>query len=979
MSGKRTWSGRQSGCGQVDELDELSDDFEADARREHQDYQREVEGEQAAREKAQKANRRYVKARSKGARASQKEEQANFDKLRDRLGLQAYEAKIIQQASLETLRSRKQRYEDELEEQGGPAERDAPTQSKWAGPLTRPSRTSAAHRKGVESDSEEDLIPLSMPRKHCPVAVPVHLASGQRAPAQLRQDEGTASSSDEELISLSMPAGRQSRLPPPSGLVGTLQASTTGTPLRDDSDTALPDISAALVAPAPTSRPDFPLSLVQSSVGPLQLGEEVKVPATINRFLRDYQRDGVRFMYKNYKQGRGGILGDDMGLGKTIQVIAFLSAIMDKQGLASSDAQRRINAVRAGRLSAHGQRADELWPTCLIICPASVMTNWQNELDTWGYFEHATMDADSLKDFARGRLDILITSHQTGKLWIDSINQQHWSVVFVDECHTLKNPASNLTLALNSIPCTCRFGLTGTAIQNRLEEFWTLLNWSSPGFFGSLIHWQQLVAEPIRRGQAASASAADLARARRVAEQLKDRLLPDFFLRRTKDLIKAQLPNKRDNIVFCPLTNVQLEAYKSILLEPEVVMIRRAKEACDCGQEDDDGLPYQRCKCCYREDAEGNRWNYHMLKYIMLLQRCSNHLALVFPDPQDNIDVTSDAPLTEQMRKKRYLRQVETVKQLFPDSWQTKKNNKANGFQAEYCGKWLVLRRLMQEWKRQNDKVLLFSLNLRLLDWLAYFVELEGYRHLRLDGSTPQKKRQALVDDFNRDPAVFVFLISTTAGGTGLNLTGANKVVVFDPHWNPAHDLQAMDRAYRFGQTRDVDVYRLIGRGSLEETIYDRQVYKQQMGRIGYDASEERRYFEAGDAQGFPRLFELHETGNVTKDIIKACDVAEAAFALEHIVQDAEVDKMASDDAAASLPPLASAPPPAPVSDGISAMLHLSGIEYTHINDSLLGGSAVETAMSRRAKDTVAPRRRSARQPKAEVPSWPPQRSNKQE
>ena len=132
--------------------------------------------------------------------------------------------------------------------------------------------------------------------------------------------------------------------------------------------------------------------------------------------------------------------------------------------------------------------------------------------------------------------------------------------------------------------------------------------------------------------------------------------------------------------------------------------------------------------------------------------------------------------------------------------------------------------------EEEPAKVLLFSYSTALLDILEPFVQSLAHNYLRLDGKTRPEARQDLVDQFNSDPDVFLFLISTKAGGVGLNITGANVVIVFDPNWNPSHDLQAQDRAYRIGQTRDVRVYRLITAGSIEENIYLRQIYKQQGG-----------------------------------------------------------------------------------------------------------------------------------------------------
>lgn len=991
--------------------EEDEDDFTKEALRDQKRYRKEVEEDERARVEAKKANRKYIKDKKKKEKKRPDQEQELFDGFRKSLGLSKSDARTIQLASMVTLGQRIRRgdtsfdidrpfesseseEEEEEEEERMLLTHDRSMIKKQDYVIGYMKKEKAIEMNDYfapcESDSEEELVMLSIPQKKPPSVPQISLSIASVLELSEVEDE-EVSSSDEEVINLGFTpvASESSRKRPElitSKAVDTTASSQTALPRQ--SEPPLPS-QAVYVIPDNTCRPTFAISPDQMKIGPLHLDSGVKVPAAINRFLREYQREGIQFFYNSYQKERGALLGDDMGLGKTIQVIAFLSAIMKKEGKESSDFHRRINSIRAGR-----SRRENVWPTCLIVCPASVIANWQNELDTWGYFEHAMLDEYALKDFERGKLDILLTSHQMAKNRIKQLNELEITIVIVDECHTLKNPNSNLTQSLNSIQCKARFGLTGTAIQNRFEEFWTLLDWSNPGHFGTLKHWQQLIAEPIRKGQLATATMLELAQGRKIAEQLKFCLLPAYFLRRTKALIKAQLPEKRDNIVFCPLSPLQIASYRLILNDPQVQYIKRAKEPCDCGREDDDGLVYQRCKCCYGVDEEGKRWNYHMLKYIMLLQRCSNHLALVFPDSKDNIPLTEDSSITDQMRKSRYLRQVDIVQQLFPYSWETKQNNKLNGFRAEYCGKWLVLRTLMQEWKKKNDKVLLFSLNLRLLDWIAYFVEMEGYKHIRLDGSTPQKKRQPLVDDFNTDPSIFIFLISTTAGGTGLNLTGANKVVVFDPHWNPAHDLQAMDRAYRFGQTRDVDVYRLIGKGSLEETIYDRQIHKQQMGRIGYDASEERRYFDPSDAKGFVRLFELHETGNITRDIIKACDITEATFAMQHLVKEAEVHKVKMEDDSTDMEGLfapQTEEQKAVEEDPIARVLQMTGIEYTHNNDSLLGGSRVESAMSRKARElmTVEGEKDKAlrlpsrpnRRAKVEFPetsiiaTWPPKRS----
>ncbi|SJX61041.1 related to RAD26-DNA repair and recombination protein [Sporisorium reilianum f. sp. reilianum] len=738
--------------------------------------------------------------------------------------------------------------------------------------------------------------------------------------------------------------------------------------------TVQPRASGASTASSHGTRPSFPIPAELKDVGPLILAPSVEVPAAINRFLRSYQRDGVRFLYRSYAEGRGALLGDDMGLGKTIQVIAFLSAIMGKTGR-EEDADRRIEAVRSDRQRSDYHRADAIWPTCLIICPSSVIDNWRHELDTWGYFEHAaytgTRAKDALESFRRGRLDILVTSHETASLSIEHLRDLDLSCVLIDEAHKLKNPSSQMTQAMQTFRCKARFALTGTAIQNTYRELYTLADWTNPGLLGTVKEWIAEIEDPLKHGQRRGADPERIADARTRAEKLVKNVLPIFFLRRTKALIADQLPRKFDKIVFCPLTSTQLDVYKRILSEDEVDLMKRHADPCDCGRLDPEtGLAYRRQNCCFKRDRKGESWNKNMLKYIYLLQKCSNHVALVFPDPED-------ASSKEPDRMERYERQLSYVRLMFPDSWQGKRCNAANGMEPEFCGKWKVLAGLLAQWHADGDKVLLFSTNLRLLQFIEFFLAREGHNFLRLDGTTPQPRRQQLVNQFNRDSSLFVFLISTTAGGTGLNLTAANRVVVFDPHWNPSHDLQAMDRAYRFGQSRDVYVYRLIGAGSLEEVIYGRQLYKQQQMEIGYNATKERRYFEGvagdqgslGELFGCKNLFTLHESSLAMKSIIDECNISEVTFALEqylkagssddqtsadqafaeraHSQQKADVaaptDKEGGDDAAVQ-------------PDAIRSILEGSGIAYSHDHAALVGNSAAEAALYRKAAQTQGSR-----------------------
>jgi hypothetical protein len=234
---------------------------------------------------------------------------------------------------------------------------------------------------------------------------------------------------------------------------------------------------------------------------------------------------------------------------------------------------------------------------------------------------------------------------------------------------------------------------------------------------------------------------------------------------------------------------------------------------------------------------------------------------------------------------------------------------------------------------------------------------------------------QTIVDEFNSNPSAFVFLISTKAGGLGLNITSANKVVIVDPNWNPAYDLQAQDRAYRLGQTRDVEVFRLISAGTIEEVVYARQIYKQQQASIGYNASVERRYFKGvqdqkdlkGEIFGLANLFAPVSEEIKLRDIFNKTNIAESRAGVEIAGLDLEPSRNEDDDIHdgnddTALSQLAQEIIDEPSTrrkkaagegtkkpDGVMAILASAGVKYTHENAEVIGTSKVETRISSRA------------------------------
>ncbi|KAK4152915.1 switch 2 [Chaetomidium leptoderma] len=685
------------------------------------------------------------------------------------------------------------------------------------------------------------------------------------------------------------------------------------------------------------------------------------IPASIAQYLRDYQITGVRFLHQQFVYQKGCILGDDMGLGKTVQVAAFLTAAFGKTA-DERDAKRMRKMRRAG---------DHWYPRVLIVCPGSLIQNWRNELNRWGWWHvdvyHGAGKEDVLQAAKTGRLEIMITTYVTYKKMREAVNEVEWDCAVADECHVLKDRRSETTQSMDCVNALCRIGLTGTAIQNKYEELWTLLNWTNPGHFGTLAEWSNTIAKPLTVGQSHDATLKQLSIARTTAKKLVQNLLPDFFLRRMKTLIAHQLPKKSDKVVFCPLTDIQREAYQHFLEGPQVTFINSASEPCDC----DSGR--KRGWCCYKTLPDGKVWMSVVFPSIMTLQKISNHLTLLIPSSADPNDKQSS--------------ELKALQTCVPEDWEVLYRNRdsmLNLANPEFCGKWKILRKLLRFWHENGDKVLVFSHSVRLLRILQHLFNNTSYNVSFLDGSLSYEDRQKVVDNFNSDPLQFVFLISTKAGGVGLNITSANKVVIFDPHWNPSYDLQAQDRAYRIGQVRDVDVFRLVSAGTIEEIVYARQIYKQQQANIGYNASNERRYFKGvqqdstrkGEIFGLSNLFNFHADQVVLREIVNKTNIAEAKAGVH--LTDIDLERMAKDEddelnyikqeddddegggGMSQLAKLVTAEnqeelirarkATKPKSDAIAGILASAGVEYTHENSEVIGTSRVEAQLSRRAE-----------------------------
>mmetsp|Transcript_118007 Transcript_118007/g.216254 ORF Transcript_118007/g.216254 Transcript_118007/m.216254 type:complete len:1035 (+) Transcript_118007:158-3262(+) len=606
------------------------------------------------------------------------------------------------------------------------------------------------------------------------------------------------------------------------------------------------------------------------SEGSLELPEGAVLPECIAACLRPYQRDGVLWLYERlFLESRGCLLTDEMGLGKTVQVACCLAA-----GLYA-------RARTAGRENEPGP--------VLVLCPPSLVQNWARELRRWGPFAVETLAATGgpsggrvriLQRMDAGLTDVLVASRgllrgDEDGAPPDMLCARSWGCVVIDEVHQAKNPKGLLHRALCQLSCPRKLGLTGTPLQNSLTDFWALLRISGAHEGWTLSEFESRFGRPITRGQKRKASVRDLA-VREDALKEFQQLLSRNCLRRTKAEVALMLPGKNDRIVPCPLSSVQRAAYRNLLASPDWQLALGKRKLCVCGaggqclcgagpiwryihqkQAEQKGLEDERaaaddCVCRCRCPPKCMS-----LSLIVILQRITNHIELLKPDPQPPRETAEQA-------QQELMGQLCDIAFAGIDHNLCTQRRIANRLQLgspESCGKMQVLLPLLRHWRRQGRKVLVFSRSTRLLDILEACLWQQGWspQTLRLDGGTPPGQRQRLVDEFNTSSTRGVFLISTRAGGVGLNLTAASVVVIFDPDWNPFSDLQAQDRSFRIGQTRVVEVYRLLSAGTIEEQVYVRQVWKQQLAASAIDGTRSARRLDDG-AFGLGSLFELHET-----------------------------------------------------------------------------------------------------------------------
>ncbi len=460
---------------------------------------------------------------------------------------------------------------------------------------------------------------------------------------------------------------------------------------------------------------------------------DYEVPDAMKPILRDYQKTGYRWLCTIAQLGFGGILADDMGLGKTLQIITLLE-------------HARLEAIsKTVDLTDTASHTACPPPVSLIVCPSSLVYNWDSEIEHFAPNLKTLLITGTAQERQEllthyADYDVLITSYDMLKRDIASYDNLHFHYQIIDEAQYIKNHRTQAARSVCNIHSVTRFALTGTPIENRLSELWSIFEYLMPGFLYPYAYFRSELEQPIVENKDP------------IAATRLQQLVRPFIMRRLKTDVLKELPDKLEHAVYAQMTDEQNKLYTANTLK-------------------------------LQKDLE---------------------------QQSDSMFKTSKIQILAELTK---------LRQLCCDPSLIYQNYHGGSAKLDTCIQ------LIENAMAGGHKILLFSQFTSMLDVIERRLKAERILYYRLDGSTKSEQRTRLVNAFNENK-IPVFLISLKAGGTGLNLTGADIVIHYDPWWNAAAQNQATDRAHRIGQTHTVTVYKLIARHTIEEKILELQENK---------------------------------------------------------------------------------------------------------------------------------------------------------
>ena len=471
--------------------------------------------------------------------------------------------------------------------------------------------------------------------------------------------------------------------------------------------------------------------------------------------LRPYQKIGVQWLWFLYSQKMAGLLCDDMGLGKTHQAMALITSV-------------------ANLFLHHLHKC----PLFLIVCPTSVIYHWQEKLQKFLPKKkiYTFYGSNRQLELLKADYDILLTSYGIVRLEKERLNTIEFEVAIFDEIQVAKNQLSQVYTALKGLKAEMKIGLTGTPVENRLRELKSLFDIVLPGYLPSERHYRELFIHPIEKRDDEN------------SKQILRRLTTPFILRRKKQEVLLDLPDKLEEVSYCALSEEQNRLYRELLQKRRHHLIKTL-------QDGEQPVPYM-----------------HIFVVLSSLKQICNHPAL-------------------------YLKKPALYKE-------------------HQSGKWQLFVELLREALQSNQKVVVFSQYLHMLDIIENYLNEQQIQYATIRGSTKNRSKQ--LDFFNQEPACKVFVASLQAAGLGIDLTAASVVIHYDRWWNAARENQATDRVYRIGQTKGVQVFKLVTRGTFEEKI-DQMIEQKSKLMEGIVSSDDQHALKKFTRQELMSLLEFSQ------------------------------------------------------------------------------------------------------------------------
>ena len=504
---------------------------------------------------------------------------------------------------------------------------------------------------------------------------------------------------------------------------------------------------------------------------------EIPLPEHLNATLRPYQMRGYSWMYKNLEIGFGCILADDMGLGKTLQVITFLLKMKQEGKFAEKKA--------------------------IVVMPAGLLCNWQVEIKKFAPELTFFAYHGGRRDLQKFNADVLLTTYATFRKDFKELDKHEWQTIIIDEAQNIKNADSEQSKLLRRMRAPMKIAMSGTPVENRLMEFWTIMDFANHGFFPSASEFREKFETPIQKN------------GNQIVAETFRKITAPFMLRRLKTdkSIISDLPDKIIQDEYAELTRSQAALYQKTLehfmqeLEMEQALSEKANDA----------------HALFKRKGI-------ILQMILALKQICNHPATFLKGLAAKTATDSPAQDDVDSPSQRHPERSEGSSEVLSN---VPKSSKLES------GKMQMLLDLLTSIQEQGEKTLIFTQFAEMGHLLKSTIESElGLRTHFYHGGCTQTQRSEMIQDFQENPDCKVLILSLKAGGTGLNLVAASQVIHYDLWWNPAIEAQATDRAFRIGQKRNVQVHRFITKGTFEEKINSLLETKKAIANLTVNAGE---------------------------------------------------------------------------------------------------------------------------------------------